>query len=151
MVSTIPANGAASVPIGQVLSATFSEAMTSSTISATTFTLKVTGGAAVAGTVTYSGVVATFTPSAPLAYSTSYTATTHNRGYEPGGHSTACQLRVDLYDDHPRAHRDGSGPCEWSRKCARRPGVERDLQRGDDPCHDQRDHLHADRDRAELP
>jgi len=75
VVSTIPANGAASVPIGQVLSATFSEAMTSSTISATTFTLKVTGGAAVTGTVTYSGVVATFTPSAPLAYSTSYTAT----------------------------------------------------------------------------
>jgi len=29
----------------------------------------------VAGTVTYSGVVATFTPSAKLAYSTVYTAT----------------------------------------------------------------------------
>jgi len=75
VVSTIPANGAANVPIGQVLSATFSEAMNPATISATTFTLTVTGGAAVTGTVSYSGVVATFTPSAPLAYSTNYTAT----------------------------------------------------------------------------
>lgn len=75
VLSTIPANGAANVPIGQVLSATFSEAMSPATISATTFTLTVTGGAAVAGTVTYSGVVATFTPTASLAYNTNYTAT----------------------------------------------------------------------------
>jgi hypothetical protein len=75
VVSTIPANGAANVPIGQVLSATFSEAMNPATISATTFTLTVTGGAAVAGTVAYAGGVATFTPTASLAYSTNYTAT----------------------------------------------------------------------------
>jgi hypothetical protein len=75
VVSTIPANGAANVPIGQVLSATFSEAMNPATISATTFTLTVTGGAAVTGTFSYSGVVATFTPSASLANSTNYTAT----------------------------------------------------------------------------
>jgi len=75
VVSTIPANAATNVPIGQVLSATFSEAMNSASISATTFTLTVTGGAAVTGTVSYSGVVATFTPNNPLANSTSYTAT----------------------------------------------------------------------------
>jgi len=75
VVSTLPANGALSVPIGQVLSATFSEAMNPATISATTFTLTVTGGAAVTGTVSYSGGVATFTPNVSLAYSTSYTAT----------------------------------------------------------------------------
>jgi hypothetical protein len=63
------------VPIGQVLTATFSEAMNPATISATTFTLTVTGGAAVTGTFSYSGVVATFTPSASLANSTNYTAT----------------------------------------------------------------------------
>jgi hypothetical protein len=73
--STIPENGATNVPIGQVLSATFSEAMNPATISATTFRLTVTGGAAVAGTVTYAGGVATFTPTASLAYSTNYTAT----------------------------------------------------------------------------
>jgi hypothetical protein len=75
VLSAIPANGAANVPIGQVLSATFSEAMNPATISATTFTLAVTGGAAVAGTVTYANGVATFTPSAALANSTNYTAT----------------------------------------------------------------------------
>jgi hypothetical protein len=75
VLSTIPANGAANVPIGQVLSATFSEAMNPTAISATTFTLSVTGGAAVAGTVTPSGTYATFTPNLPLLNNTSYTAT----------------------------------------------------------------------------
>jgi len=73
--STNPLNGALSVPISQVLSATFSEAMAPSTISASTFTLTGPGGAAVAGTVAYSGVIAKFTPSASLANGTVYTAT----------------------------------------------------------------------------
>ena len=85
VVATVPANGATNVPIGQVLSATFSEAMNSATISATTFTLTVTGGAAVTGTVSYSGVVATFTPSAPLANSTNYTATITTGATSVGG------------------------------------------------------------------
>ena len=75
VISTIPVNGATNVPVGQILSATFSEAMTPATIGASTFTVTGPGGTAVAGTVTYSGVVATFTPSAKLAYSTLYTAT----------------------------------------------------------------------------
>ena len=74
VLSTIPANGAVNVPIGQVLSATFGEAMSPASISKATFTLTVTGGAAVTGTVAYSGVVATFTPQASLAYNTNYTA-----------------------------------------------------------------------------
>jgi len=85
VVATVPANGATNVPIGQVLSATFSEAMNSATISATTFTLTVTGGAAVTGTVSYSGVVATFTPSASLANSTNYTATITTGATSVGG------------------------------------------------------------------
>ena len=75
VISTIPANGATNVPIGQVLSATFSEAMAPASISGATFTVTGPGGAAVSGTVTYAGVVATFTPAAKLAYSTVYTAT----------------------------------------------------------------------------
>ena len=74
VVSTIPANGATNVAIGQVISATFSEAMNPATISGSTFTVTAPGGA-VAGTVTYSGVTATFTPSSALAYSTVYTGT----------------------------------------------------------------------------
>jgi len=76
VVSTVPANGAVNVSVGQVLTATFSEAMAPASISATTFTLTTTtGGVAVAGTVTYSGLVATFTPTGNLTNSTGYTAT----------------------------------------------------------------------------
>lgn len=75
VISTVPAKGATSVPIGQVLSATFSEAMNAATISGSTFTVTGPGGTAVTGTVTYSGVTATFTPAAVLAYNTVYTAT----------------------------------------------------------------------------
>ena len=77
--STNPANGALNVPINQKITATFSEAMNSTTIMAAgTFTLAVTaGGAAVAGTVTYVAATntATFAPAANLAPSTQYTAT----------------------------------------------------------------------------
>lgn len=73
--SSVPASAATGVPVGQVLSATFSLAMNPGTISATTFTVTGPGGTAVAGTVTYSGVTATFAPTAALAYGALYTAT----------------------------------------------------------------------------
>ena len=77
VVSTVPANLAMNVPVNQAVLAAFSEAMTATTINASTFTLAGPGSTAVTGTVTYtpSGSVATFTPSAPLAYHTVYTAT----------------------------------------------------------------------------
>jgi O-glycosyl hydrolase len=72
-----PTNNSTVVAITSPVTATFSEAMTASTITGSTFTLAPLGGAAVAATVTYSssGNVATLTPSAPLAYNTTYTAT----------------------------------------------------------------------------
>jgi len=75
VISTIPANGATNVSVSQVLSATFSEAMTPASIAAATFTVTGPGGTAVTGTVTYSGVTATFTPAAVLAFGATYTAT----------------------------------------------------------------------------
>jgi hypothetical protein len=75
VVSTVPANGATNVPVSQVLSATFSEAMNPATITGTTFTVTGPGGAAVAGTVAYSGVTATFTPTVNLAFGAAYSAT----------------------------------------------------------------------------
>jgi len=75
VMATVPANGATNVPIGQVLTATFSEAMAPLTISGATFTVTGPGGTAVSGNVTYSGLVATFTPAASLANSAVYTAT----------------------------------------------------------------------------
>ena len=76
VISTIPINLAVGVPINQVLSATFSEAMDPATINSATFLLKVTGGATVNGVITYAanGSIATFTPNAPLLPNQNYTA-----------------------------------------------------------------------------
>ena len=72
--STVPSDGAVNVPINNALSATFSEAINPLTITAATFTLK-QGATAVAGTVTYAGVTATFTPTSALAPNLPFTAT----------------------------------------------------------------------------
>jgi O-glycosyl hydrolase len=74
---SIPANGATGVNVGNALTATFSQPMNSSTITASTFTLTGPGNAAVSGLVTYNTgtSTATFTPNASLAYSSSYTVT----------------------------------------------------------------------------
>lgn len=73
VISTTHANNATNVSVNSAITATFSEAMAVSTITASTFTLS--GGAT--GTVTYDATnnIATYTPSANLAYSTTYTAT----------------------------------------------------------------------------
>jgi len=68
--ATSPQNNATNVSIASAITATFSEAMNAATITNSTFTIN-----GVAGTVSYSGTTATFTPSSPLAYSTVYTAT----------------------------------------------------------------------------
>jgi len=75
--TTAPANGATSVNIGNALTATFSQPMNSSTVTASTFTLTGPGNTAVAGLVSYNTgtSTATFTPNASLAYNTPYTAT----------------------------------------------------------------------------
>ncbi|MBI5904750.1 MAG: Ig-like domain-containing protein [Deltaproteobacteria bacterium] len=70
--STNPVTGATAVPVSGNVAATFSEAVKS--VNATTFTLRA-GSTPVSGTVALSGTTATFTPSAPLSYSTTYTAT----------------------------------------------------------------------------
>jgi hypothetical protein len=72
--SVLPANNAASVITGSTYKVTFSEPMNPATITSASVTLK-QGTVAVAGTVTYSGVTATFTPSAALAANTVYTGT----------------------------------------------------------------------------
>jgi len=81
VVSTIPANGAVGIPLNQVVSATFNEAMNPLTINASSITLTATMNIAgvkaalvpIAGAITYSGMTATFTPSTPLVSNTTYT------------------------------------------------------------------------------
>jgi hypothetical protein len=74
--ATQPVNGAIGVAFNPAISATFSEAMDSATLDATTFTVA-QGTADVSGTVTVDGAArtVTFTPAAPLGASLLYTAT----------------------------------------------------------------------------
>ncbi len=71
VLSTDPANLATGVALNKVITVTFNEVMNPATITQASFTI--TGAAPVAGTITYSGTVATFTPSSPLAVNTTYT------------------------------------------------------------------------------
>lgn len=75
IISTDPLNLATGVALNKLITATFSEVMTEATITAaSTFTLK-QGTTNISGSVSYNGLVATFTPSSNLLSSTTYTAT----------------------------------------------------------------------------
>jgi hypothetical protein len=74
IVSVTPLNNSTSVAISSAVTATFSETMNPTTISSASFTLK-QGSTSIAGTVSYAGNTATFTPSSALAGSTVYTVT----------------------------------------------------------------------------
>ena len=75
VISHAPSSGSTTgVGVSKTASVTFNEAMQAGTIN---FTLTTSGGTAVAGTVSYNSATKTaiFTPSAALAYNTTYTAT----------------------------------------------------------------------------
>jgi hypothetical protein len=71
--ATVPANAATGVTISGKIAAAFSETMDPLTVNTASFTLK-QGTTAVAGTVSYAGVTATFTPAGNLVPLTTYTA-----------------------------------------------------------------------------
>jgi hypothetical protein len=89
VISTVPADNATGVAITGTITATFSEAMDSGTIDATTFTLTGPGLTPVAGAVSYSGTIATFTPTAYLANSTLFTATITTGAKDLAGNALA--------------------------------------------------------------
>ncbi|WP_413998531.1 Ig-like domain-containing protein [Flavobacterium sp. W1B] len=74
VVSTDPLNNASSVALNKKITADFSMLMDPSTINDTNFTLK-NGTTTITGIVTYSGTIATFSPSSDLVTGTTYTAT----------------------------------------------------------------------------
>jgi len=86
--STIPANAATEVVVGNVLTATFSGEMDPTSITTATFTL-FQGATAITGTVSYSGVTAVFTPAIDLAANTIYTATITTGAKDRAGHALA--------------------------------------------------------------
>lgn len=71
VVSTNPTNGATSVPLDQIITVTFNEEMNPSTI--TLNSISINGPTVVTGTISYSGLTATFTPLSPLEANTIYT------------------------------------------------------------------------------
>ena len=77
VIASAPASGATAVATSSTVTTTFSEAMNATTISASSFLLRDAGGVSIAANVSYnaSTLVATLTPSAALAGSTTYTAT----------------------------------------------------------------------------
>ena len=74
IIATDPLNNAINVNLLKTVTANFSVAMDPTTINATSFTLK-QGTTAVLGTVTYSGITASFDPTASLQAGKVYTAT----------------------------------------------------------------------------
>jgi hypothetical protein len=74
VMSTDPNNNATGVPFNKIVTATFNMPMDGLTINSSTFTLK-QGTTNVAGSVSYSGTTATFTPTSNLSSGTTYTAT----------------------------------------------------------------------------
>src|SRR3989454_344915 len=93
----VPANAATGVAINGKIAVTFSKAMDTSTITKATFALKQGSnpkedddeGEEVAGTVSYAGVTATFTPAGNLAPNTAYTARVKHRAKDLAGNALA--------------------------------------------------------------
>jgi hypothetical protein len=86
--STDPVNNVTGVSRNKEISFTFSEEMDPSTINASSFTLK-QGSTNVTGTVSYSGMIAIFTPAVPLSPATMYTATINTEAKSIAGKSLA--------------------------------------------------------------
>ena len=89
LIETTPTPGETRVPRTTEVGATFSEAIATSSVTTTTFTLTPAGGSAIAGTVDVDGNTATFTPSSPLAFGTTYTARLTNGVTDLAGNGLA--------------------------------------------------------------
>ncbi|WP_159519013.1 InlB B-repeat-containing protein [Sunxiuqinia indica] len=92
VVSTVPADNAIDIPLGQIITATFNENMDPATINEESFIIQ-QGTTAVAGTVAYSGMSASFTPSSPLLPDVLYSGTIKTLA--------ADLLGQTLQQDHP--------------------------------------------------
>ena len=89
--ATDPLNDATGIARNKVVTLTFNETMDQATINNETFTLK-QGSSSVAGTVSYSGMTATFTPTNILAASTTYTATVTTGAKDLAGNALAADV-----------------------------------------------------------
>jgi len=86
--SSLPLNLATGVSLNAAINATFSEAMDPLKITSSTFTV-MNGTTVVAGAVTYTGLIATFTPTGNLLSGTTYTVKITTGAQNPAGVSLA--------------------------------------------------------------
>jgi Bacterial Ig-like domain len=87
VMSTVPADGATGVQLQPAISATFSEEMSPDSILSDGLRLSPSAP----GTVTYSGKTVTFTPSAPLAYETTYKVSIKTSAKDMAGNPLAAE------------------------------------------------------------
>jgi hypothetical protein len=88
ILSTNPANSAIDVAVNATVGITFSEAMNPTTISATTISVK-QGATTIAGSVSYTGNTASFTPSNSFINGTIYTVTVTTGAKDLAGNALA--------------------------------------------------------------
>lgn len=84
--ATTPLNGATTVPLDQLINATFNEEMDAATINQSSFIVSTTAGQ-IAGVVTYANKVATFTPTTTLKPNTTYSARLTRTIKDPTGNA----------------------------------------------------------------
>jgi hypothetical protein len=119
VISTDPANVATGVALNKIITAIFSEAMNPSTITTTTFTVKI-GTTPVSGTVTYAGTGAIFTPASNFAVSTTYTATITIGAEDVAGNALASDYVWNFTTDSALPP---GGPATVNLDCAARFAV----------------------------
>jgi methionine-rich copper-binding protein CopC len=90
--STLPANAATGVAVNRKISATFDEAVNTSTITPARFKVTGPGSTPVSGSVTYLGRTAVFTPSNGLASNRTYTATITTGVMDLAGNETQADV-----------------------------------------------------------
>lgn len=86
--ATTPLDTTTNVSVNKRVTATFSRAMNGATLTTSTFTVR-QGTTSIAGTVSYAGTTATFTPSAPLDIALVYTARITTGAADPQGAALA--------------------------------------------------------------
>ncbi|MEO7501908.1 MAG: Ig-like domain-containing protein, partial [Gemmatimonadaceae bacterium] len=105
VINNQPPNLFNGVATGATMTATFSEPMDAGTLTPTTFTVRVTGGASIPGSVTYNATtrLAEFTPSSRLPSSTNFTATITTGAKDTQGNALAAAFTwtFTTADDQP--------------------------------------------------
>jgi len=126
VVSTLPVDGANDVEIDQAVSVVFSEALNPATVTNASFTLH-QGATPVAAAVTYAGVTAVLTPSAPLQYETTYSVALGTTIADPSGnqlvHANTFEFTTRIAPDIIPPHLVSASPSAGATGAATDAGV----------------------------